>query len=84
VNESFIKYRYDHLLFTFLFVFVSCWGSIAGGYRTLVGEGKELRQQKESCTGSDANSCLNFFPPHEGVPVQVYFIGEVKGLITMP
>jgi hypothetical protein len=44
---------------------------------------KELRQQEESCTESDANSCLNFSHSQQGAHAGL-FIGEVKGLITMP
>jgi hypothetical protein len=45
----------------------------------LQGRQNELRQQKGSCTKSDANSCPNFSSRLCG-----FIYREVKGLITIP
>ena len=45
-----------------------CWGSIAGGYQTLMGKKKSSNKNKENGTESKANS-YHSPPPGNGVPV---------------
>jgi hypothetical protein len=52
-----------------------CWCSTAGGYRSPTGEGND--------TENNANSCQSITSPPRSAPSGL-FIGEVKGLITMP
>jgi hypothetical protein len=59
------------------------WGSIAEDYRTPTGKENGTRtRKKDSGTESKANSCSKILPPC-GARAGL-FIGEVKGLITMP
>jgi hypothetical protein len=59
-----------------------CWGLIAESYQTPTGKEKEFERERKSGTKSKANSYVKSCPlggAHAGL-----FIGEVKGLITMP
>jgi hypothetical protein len=46
-----------------------CWGSIAGGYQTLMGKKKSSNKNKENGTESKANSYHSPPPPGNGVHV---------------